>query len=444
MIAAPSFAARLAALPKDQLHDVLAGLGPAELESLRWSWEFWRREDQTPPDGPWRVWALIAGRGSGKTWTGAQWVRSEIESGRRRSIAIAGPTNLAVRKVQVEGPSGLLSVCPPDNLPTYEMATGRLRWPNGGEAHILSSETPDRARGYNFDGCWADELCAWEDVQNFWDQISLATRITGPLGGAPRLVITTTPRNISTLKQILADPGTVITRASTFANAANLDPEVLKHLQSRYGNTSLGRQELLGQVVEDVEGALWTRALIDGTRVKAAPEHLTRVVVAIDPAGTSGKASDETGIIVAGRDAEGHGYVIADLSGKYSPDGWARRAIEAYRRHRADRIVAETNFGAAMVENTLRAVAPDVPFKALHASRGKAVRAEPVVALFEQNRAHIVGHLAALEDQLCGWDPNSSKGSPDRLDSCVWAITELLVEDQVRPAYRTYISFMSR
>jgi phage terminase large subunit-like protein len=274
--------------------------------------------------------------------------------------------------------------------------------------------------------------------------LQMALRLAGPLGHPPASLVTTTPRNIPILRSILASPSTVTSRSRTSDNMGNLDPSTVAFLQERYGGTSLGRQELDAELIADSEGALWSRALLDATRVRAAPADLKRVVVTIDPAGGSGRNSDETGIVVAARDAERHGYVIANLSGKHSPDGWARRAIDAYRRHRADRIVAEQNFGGAMVEATLRAVDPSVPVKLVHASRGKAVRAEPVVALFEQGRAHIVGSLPQLEDQLCGWNPLEAGPSPDRLDAMVWGLTELLVEPQPKPARKIHIPWMAR
>ena len=375
-------AQRLAALSQDQLHAVLGGMSPAELEALKWSWELWRMPHQVPPPEPWSTWVMLAGRGAGKTYAGAQWVRSQVESGRCRSIGLIAQTHMAGRKIMVEAESGILAVSPPSFQPTYEMASARITWPNGAQAHLVTAEAPERIRGHNFDAIWADELCSWESAEETWNQAQLALRLTGPLGDPPRTVVTSTPKNHALLKRILADPGTVVTKASSYANVY-LNPERLSQWKSQYEGSGLARQEIHAELIEDAEGALWNRALIEQTRVRSAPETLKRVVVAIDPAGSSGKNSDETGIIVAARDGDGHGFVISDLSGKYTPEGWARKAIDAFRRHKADRIIAETNFGAAMVENTLRALDPSVSFEPLHASRGKAMRAEPIVALFE-------------------------------------------------------------
>jgi phage terminase large subunit-like protein len=395
-----------------------------ELTYLDHSWQFWRQPHQTPPPQPWRLWLLMAGRGAGKSWTGAQWVRHEIETGRRRSIALVAPTHLAGRKVMVE--DGLLRLCPPDNMPIYEMATSVVRWPNGGVCHLLSSETPDRARGFNFDGAWCDEIGAWEHAEDTWDHLSFALRLTGPLGDAPAIVGTTTPRPTKLLRRLMTDPGTVITRASTYDNKANLNATVLAHLENRYGNTRTGRQELMGEMLLDVEGALWTRGMMDQCHIEHGPAELRRIVVSIDPAGSSNKNSDETGIIVAGVDRAGIGYILADLSGKYSPDTWARKAVDAYKGWRADRIVAEKNYGGDMVESTIKSVDRNVPVRLVIASRGKAIRAEPVASFYEQGRVKHVGNLTQLEDQLCEWDPAASGPSPDRMDAAVWALSELM------------------
>lgn len=403
-------AQRLAELPIEQRQAVLADMSERELAYLDYSWEFWRLPHQTPPPPPWRLWLLMAGRGAGKTWTGAQWVRNEIESGRRRSIALAAPTHLAGRKVMVE--DGIMRLCPPDAMPVYEMATGVVRWPNGGMCHLLSSETPDRVRGFNFDGVWADEIGAWENDQDFWDQISFALRLTGPLGDAPAIVGTTTPRPTKLLRALMADPGTVITRATTYDNRANLNPTVLDHLERRYANTRTGRQELMGEMLIDVPGALWTRSMMDACRIQQPPTELRRIVVAIDPAGSSNKNSDETGIIVGGVDRAGTGYILADMSGKYSPEGWARRAVDAYHGWKADRIIAERNYGGEMVEATIKAVDRGIPVKTIVATRGKAVRAEPVAAYYEQSRVKHLSGLNELEDQLCEWDPAANGPSP--------------------------------
>jgi phage terminase large subunit-like protein len=410
-------ARRLAELSSEQRRELLATMTPAELQRLEYSWQFWRQPHQTPPPPPWRLWLLCAGRGAGKSWTGAQWVRNQIETGRRRSIALIAPTHLAGRKVMIE--DGLLRLCPPDNMPVYEMATGVVRWQNGGACHLFSSETPDRVRGYNFDGAWCDELGAWENAEDCWDQLSFALRLTGPLGDEPQIIGTTTPRPTKLLRRLLADPDTRVTRASTFDNRANLNPTVLRHLEERYSGSRIGRQELLGELLVDTEGALWTRSMMDACHIEHPPLDLRRIVVSIDPAGSSNKHSDETGIVVAGVDRAGIGYVLRDLSGKYSPEAWARKAISAYKSWHADRIIAEKNFGGDMVMSTLKNVDPGVAIKVVTASRGKAVRAEPIASLYEQGRIKHVGNLGLLEDQLCEWNPAANGPSPDRLDACI-------------------------
>ena len=419
----------VAALPEDQRLTLLAGMTPSEIDQLHYAWRFWARPDQLPPIRPaghpgWRTWLLLAGRGFGKTRTGAEWVREQAESGKRMQIGVIGPTSDAVRRIQVEGPSGILAVCPPNARPSYEPSTRRIVWPSGCVAHLFSAEEPDRLRGPNLDACWLDELAAFANMESVWDMTQMALRMPGPKGDAPQIVVSTTPKPSPLLKAIIAAPSTVITKGKTNDNAVNLDASTLKYLQERYGGTTLGRQELDAEMLDDVEGALWNRAMLDECRVQKVPD-LRRVIVSIDPAGGSGASNDETGIIVAGIGADGHGYVLTDASGRYSPEGWARRAIACYHTHSADRIVAEQNFGGAMVEATMRAVDRRVPIKMVHASRGKAVRAEPVVALYEQRKIHHVGNFPVLEDQLCGWAPNSGAASPDRLDALVWAFSEL-------------------
>jgi phage terminase large subunit-like protein len=274
--------------------------------------------------------------------------------------------------------------------------------------------------------------------------LQLALRIPGPKGDAPRVVVSTTPKSLPLLKAILAAPSTAITKARTMDNAANLDASTVEYLQKRYGGTTLGRQELDAELLDDVEGALWNRALLDACRVPVQPADFRRIVVAIDPAGGSAKSNDQTGILVVAAGRDGHAYVLADMSGRYSPEGWARQAVSAYRGFRADRIIAESNFGGAMVEATIRQVDRNVPVKLVHASRGKQVRAEPVVALYEQHRVHHVGILPELEDQLCQWGPAEGGPSPDRLDALVWGISELMVEKQPQPLRVIRTNFMAR
>ncbi len=365
-------------------------------------------------------------RATGGTRTGAEFVRASVMARQARHIALVAPTALDARSVMVEGESGLLSIGPADERPDYEPSLHRLTWQNGAVATLFSADEPDRLRGPQHDLAWCDELAAWR-YPAAWDMLMFGLR----LGADPRAVVTTTPRPIKLLRELLADPKVVTTRGRTIENAKNLAPAFLDQIVRRYQGTRLGRQELDAEILDDMPGALWTHGIIDAARVTAVPE-LARIVVAIDPAVSSHEDADETGILVAGRDAQGHGYVLADASGRYAPAEWARAAITAYRAHRADRIVAEINNGGEMVEATLRMVDSGVPFAAVHASRGKVARAEPVAALYEQGRIHHIGAFAALEDQMCAFasdfDRKAAGYSPDRVDALVWAVTELLVE----------------
>ena len=416
----------LAGLDADERRSVLAGLAPEELAALEYEWPFWARADQLPPAGDWRTWLLLGGRGSGKTCSAAEWVRAEIESGRRAQLGVVGPTSDAVRRIQVEGPSGLLSVCPPWARPSYEPSTRRIVW-GGAVVHLLSAEEPDRIRGLNIGGFWGDEVCSWANAAETWDMVQMALRVPGANGEAPRGVLSTTPKMMPLLKSIIAAPSTVITRARTSDNAANLDASTIAYLEDKYGGTRLGRQELDAELLQDVDGALWSRDMLDDSRRAAAPRDMRRVVVGVDPAGGTGRGSTETGIIVAGVGREdGHFYVVSDVSGRYTPQQWAKRACDACTLHLADRIVAERNYGGQMVEATIRSVAPRAPITLVNASRGKSIRAEPVVALYEQGKVHHVGNFPALEDQLTGWNPAGNDPSPDRLDALVWALTELM------------------
>jgi len=391
--------------------------------ALETDWHAVARPEQLPPPGDWNGWAVIAGRGFGKTRCGAEWVRSIVESGEARRIALVAPTSADARDTIVEGESGILAISPTWNRPTYESSKRRITWPNGAIATCFSAEEPERLRGPQHDAAWCDELAAWQNPREAWDQLQFGLR----LGARPRVLVTTTPRPIALIKELLANPDFVVTRGSTSDNAANLSATFIKTVVGRYAGTRLGRQELDAEILEDVEGALWSRALIERTRIAPANRPpLRRVVVAIDPAVSSGEGSDETGIIVAALGEDGHGYVLEDASGRYAPTEWACKAAGLYARWGADRVIAEVNQGGEMVEATLRMVDPNISYRGVHASRGKITRAEPVSALYEQGRIHHAGVFPALEDQLCNYEPGGRK-SPDRLDALVWAFTELMV-----------------
>ena len=403
--------------------EVIGTLSERERFEVMYDWSVWRRPKQATPPGDWRVWLILAGRGFGKTRTGAEFVREQVNAGRCRRVALVGATAADVRDTMIEGESGLLAVFPPGQRPRYEPSKRRVTFHNGATASAFSADEPDRLRGPNHDLAWADELAAWRYV-DAWDQLMLGLR----LGDHPRVVVTTTPRPTELIRRLArSDDGTVhATTGSTYENAANLAADFIAEMRRRYEGTRLGRQELEAQILDDVEGALWDRAVIDETRTTNTPP-LRRIVVAIDPAVTSGENSDETGIVVAGVSQDGEAYVLDDRTMRASPNDWASAAVAAYHRHNADLIVAEANQGGDLVENVLKAVDPRVPVHLVRASRGKRTRAEPVAALYEQRRAHHVGFFPELEDQLCSWVPDIGS-SPDRLDALVWALTDLVVD----------------
>jgi phage terminase large subunit-like protein len=418
-------ASSLASLPEAIRNRLVWSLSREQAGTLRYEWSYRARQGQLPPPGDWRVWLLLAGRGFGKTRTGAEFVRARIGAGTARRVALVAPTAADARDVMVEGESGLLAIAPPWDRPLYEPSKRRLTWPNGAIATLFSADEPERLRGPQHDLAWCDELAAWR-YPEAWDMLMFGLR----LGSDPRAVVTTTPRPTKLIRSLLADPKVVATHGRTAENRAHLAPAFLEQIVKRYEGTRLGRQELDAEILEDMPGALWQRGMIEAARMTARPEF-TRVVVAIDPAASSTEHADETGIVVAGRDASGHGYVLGDASGRYAPAEWARAAITAYAAHAADRIIAEVNNGGEMVEATLRMIDPNVPFSAVRAARGKAARAEPVAALYEQGRVHHIGAFAQLEDQMCaftaGLERRAAGYSPDRVDALVWALTELLV-----------------
>ncbi len=405
---------------KPELRDAALGsLTEAEADALLHDWEgTWARPEQLPPPWAWRVWLILAGRGFGKTRTGAEWVRASVR--RYPLVNIIGATADDARDIMIEGESGILGVCPNKERPVYRPARRSLEWPNGARTLIFTADEPERLRGKQHMRLWADEVAAWR-YPDAWDQAMLGLR----LGDDPRAVVTTTPKPVRLVRELLAAKTTAVTRGSTYDNAANLAPAFLEQIVTKYEGTRLGRQELEAELLDDVPGALWTRAVLDDLRVAAAPD-LQRVVVGIDPAVTSGEAADETGLVVAGKGVDGAYYVLADRTCRLSPDGWARRAVAAYREWKGDRVVAEVNNGGEMVEHLLRTVDPYVPYTAVHATRGKRVRAEPIAALYEQGRVHHVGGLPDLEDQMCNFTPDGYDGSPDRVDALVWALTDLL------------------
>lgn len=399
-----------------------------------YDWGFWARPTeqrengtftgQKAPPGNWFVWLVMAGRGYGKTRVGAEMVRHWVENEKVKSIAIVARTAADVRDYCIHGFSGLMSICPPDFYPTYEPSKRRITWPNGAYAITYTSEEPRQLRGLNSQRTWADEVAHWEKPDEAWNQVRLATRIPGMY--RPRIVATTTPTPIPLMRKILRQKRVVVTTGSTYENFANLDDEFIESMKEIYEGTRIGRQELHGELLGDTPGALWTNDMIEHYRIKVAPAvQFTRIIVAIDPAVTATEDSSETGIIVAALDQSKHAYILEDLSVRARPMVWARIAINAFERYKADRIVAEVNQGGDMVEMTLKAAGgQNMPYTAVRASRGKHTRAEPVSALYEKGRVHHVGYLEKLEEQMISWVPGDP--SPDRMDALVWAVSYLL------------------
>lgn len=402
----------------------MQSLARSPAATARAKWLATARPAQVTPPGDWRVWLVLAGRGFGKTRLGAEdaaWYGATHDGAQ---IAVVAPTFNDVRGTCFEGVSGLLSCLPRELIEDYNRSRQEIRLVNGALFRGFSADTPDRLRGPQFNRAWCDELAAWQ-YSDAWDQLQFGLR----LGSNPQAVVTTTPRPTPMVRALVKDERTRITRGSTFDNAANLAPEAVQALRERYEGTRLGRQELFAEILEDVEGALWTR---DRIRV-AEPPEFARVVVAVDPSGASGTGDgDSIGIVAAGRAMDGTFHVIEDATCDLGPAGWGRRAVERYHAHKADRIVAERNFGGAMVEAVIRTADRSVPVKLVTASRGKAVRAEPVAALYEQRRVTHSRGLDALEDQMMMFTSTGyvGDGSPDRVDALVWALSELALAPQ--------------
>lgn len=426
----------------------LESLTDEEADDLLHTWELWARPNQLEPDAvlpngeTWVTWLILAGRGFGKTRCGSETVIKWVREGYCRRIALVAQDSADARDVMVEGESGILACSPRDFKPKYEPSKRRLTWPNGAVATLFSAEDFDSLRGPQFDGAWCDELCKWRYAQEAWDNLQFGLR----LGEHPKQIVTTTPRPIRLLKDIILRSDTAISKGSTMENLINLAPPFKKAVIEKYEGTRIGRQELNAEVLDDVPGALWNRAMIDETRIRPvdsvtpiALPHFVRIVVSVDPQKELGEAAAETGVMVTGKDQAGEGYLLEDLSINGSPEEWGRAAVRAFDDWAADQIVYEANQGGEMVAAVLRQAAKSlkdeglrtadfVPLKAVHATRGKIVRAEPVSQLYEQKKIHHVGYFPELEDQLCEYTPDGSMGySPDRMDAMVWGFTELMV-----------------
>lgn len=421
-----SLAQRIAALPKPAREAVLADISLESLAKIIEDWQFWARPNQLPPaDDTWRTWLILAGRGFGKTRTGAEWLRACVAKHPRCRMALVAASYAEAREVMIDGESGLIAIAPDYARPRYEIARRRLLWPSGAQALIYSAEDPDGLRGGQHHFAWCDELAKWPNVDATWMNLQMGLR----LGKRPRACVTTTPRPIGLLKKMLEASDTVVVRGRMHDNIAYLPEGFVAALEKTYLGTRLGRQEINGDYIEDVDGALWTRAMIDACRTESVPE-LMRIVVAVDPPVSQSATADACGVIAAGITAHGHVYVLADATVQgYSPEQWARAVIDTATRVGADRVVAEVNNGGDLVGSVLRAQGATLPLKLVRASRGKAARAEPVAALYERGHVHHVGLFSQLEDELCGLQIGGAYAgpsrSPDRADALVWAVTEL-------------------
>lgn len=415
----------------DHLSLIARNLNKAEASAMSsyCSWVESARLKQLPPDGDWNIWLILAGRGWGKTRTGAQDIVSYAMQNAGTISAVVAPTLGDLRRTCIEGPSGVLSCLPKDCIKGetksgWNAQTAEIVLWNGSKIIGFSADTPDRLRGPQYHRVWCDELAAWRYEEAF-DQLLFGLR----LGDRPQMVITTTPRPTKLVKNLVERVGqdVVMTSGSTFENVDNLAESALQTFRERYEGTRLGRQELYAEVLTDIEGALWTFDMVDRARLNPDTEvsDLDAIVVGVDPAVTSNENSDETGIVVAGRDSEQRFFVIDDRSGVMTPEKWARTAIDCYHEYEADRIVCEVNQGGDLVTKLIKDIDPMIPVRAVRATRGKMVRAEPIAALYEQERAFHLGAFPQLEDQMTSYDGKSGSKSPDRLDALVWAITEL-------------------
>ncbi|MFN3819175.1 DNA-packaging protein [Blastomonas sp.] len=435
-----SLAERLAAMPAAAARRYIDAMSDTEAAGLAHHWEFWARPAQIAPPGAWRIWLIMAGRGFGKTRAGAEWVRAIGEAQPEARIALVAANLAEARSVMVEGQSGLLQIAPDATRPHWEPSLRRLRWPGGAQAMLFSAAEPESLRGPEHSHAWCDEIAKWDNASGramaAWDNLQLGLRV----GALPQIAATTTPRAVPLVRHLLGDPSVVVSRGSSHANRANLPPAFLDAVQRHYGGTALGRQELDGELLDDIEGALWSRSLIEACRVRWSAQALVRVVIGVDP--PAGSAGDACGIIVCALLEDGRAAVLADGSvERASPEGWARAVANAAEQWNADRIIAEANQGGEMVGAVLRASNIALPVRLVHASRGKVARAEPVAALYEAGRVIHCGTFARLEDEMCGLmtggDYQGPGRSPDRADALVWALTELMLGRRGTPRIRS-------
>ena len=417
-------AERLALLRAVYRHRVLSRITRRQQIELRERWTLWAHDGQAEPPGDWRVWLIRAGRGFGKTRAGAEWVSEWARRNRGGRIALVGANGADVAKVMIEGPSGLIAVARDGEQVKWRASLGEVEFGSGAKGFVYSAEAPERLRGPEHHAAWCDELAKWRNGESVWDNLMLGLRA----GERPRVLVTTTPRPTRLMRRVMALPGTVETRGRTRDNP-HLPASFVEAMEAEYGGTRLGRQELDGEMIDEVAGALWTRAAIEACRGRK-PRGTVRVVVGVDPPASA--EGDACGIVAVALDGAGTGHVLADASvAGLSPEGWAQAVARCAARHGADKVVAEKNQGGDMVRSVLRAADIAMPVKLVHASRGKAARAEPVAALYEAGRVKHAGRFPALEDELCGLSAGGGyEGpgrSPDRADALVWALTELML-----------------
>lgn len=425
-----SLAQEVAELPDAQKNAILEATDPAELLH---DWGFWSRPEQRCPEGLlWAIWIYCAGRGAGKTRSAAEWVRDKAKTPGLR-IALVGRTSADVRDVIIEGESGIMAVCPIGERPEYEPSKRRLTFPNGTIAQAFSADVPDSLRGPQFHYAWADEAAAWNHVPDAsgltaWDNLRIATR----LGEHPQIAVTTTPKRVDMMEKLLdgSDPSIVVTRGTTFDNMGNLSQAYINAIMGVYEGTRLADQELMGIMLDNVEGALWSTELINANRINAATGITPLRVVSVDPS-VAENPRDECGIVVVGstKDRVLHkrtAYVLEDATVHGSPNVWAKRVVEMARKWKCP-VVAEINQGGALVENAIRNIDPNIRVLGVHSRKGKALRAEPVVMTYEQHRVHHIGYFAELEAQMTSWVPGETRKSPDRVDALVHGITALMI-----------------
>ena len=430
----------LLALPPIERRTEMRAMTPRQRRSFERHWRLWANDGQLPPSADWHTWLIMAGRGYGKTRAGAEWVRAIAEADPTARIALVGASIGEARRVMVEGESGLLAIARPKWRPDFEPSKRQLTWPNGASATLYSAGEPESLRGPQHSHAWCDEIAKWEQsserAKNAWNNLLLGLR----LGQAPRVAATTTPRPVPLVKRLLEQPDTVVTRGTTEDNFEHLPHGYIRQMKAQFGRSVWARQELDGELIEDIEGALWSRELLESCREapdsSGASPPARRVVIGVDPPASSG--GDACGIVVCALGEDGIGRVLADCSVRRpKPERWARAVAEAARVWQADRVVAEANNGGEMVRSVLHAAEIALPVSLVHASRGKAARAEPVAALYETGRVRHCGEFPLLEDELCGiLAAGGYEGpgrSPDRADALVWAMTELMLGRKREP-----------